>query len=156
MKAAALSAATDVPTAVGQPPVPSRLCVRSAARCTVIRIPAIICRQKCGYRRTANITMSALMAVKTHLDEEACSGGTAAVPRKLSARYAASPTGIWIPDNHINLTEVEAVAATQQAEGNTGLLVLRGTAAGISRDADASEEISQEDTVIDKLPRRHI
>ena len=95
MKAAALSAATDVPTAVGQQPVHSRLCVRSAARCTVIRIPAIIRRQKYGHRRTANITISALTAVKRTLTRKLVPEGRLPVLRKQSARYAASPMGIW-------------------------------------------------------------
>ena len=92
-----------------------------------------------------------LNGCETHLDEEACSGGTAACTAKAVCQVCGQPYGDLDPDNHINLTEVEAVAATQQAEGNTAYWYCEDCGRYFA-DADASEEISQEDTVIDKLP----
>ena len=92
-----------------------------------------------------------LNGCETHLDEEACTGGTAACTAKAVCQVCGQPYGDLDPDNHINLTEVEAVAATQQAEGNTAYWYCEDCGRYFV-DADASEEISQEDTVIDKLP----
>ena len=83
-----------------------------------------------------------------HLDEEACTGGTATCTAKAVCQVCGQPYGDLDPDNHINLTEVEAVAATQQAEGNTAYWYCEDCGRYFA-DADASEEISQEDTVID-------
>ena len=92
-----------------------------------------------------------LNGCETHPDEEACSGGTAACTAKAVCQVCGRSYGDLDPDNHINLTEVEAVAATQQAEGNTAYWYCEDCGRYFA-DADASEEISQEDTVIDKLP----
>ena len=92
-----------------------------------------------------------LNGCETHLDEEACSGGTAACTAKAVCQVCGQPYGDLDPDNHINLTEVEAVAATQQAEGNTAYWYCEDCGRYFA-DADALEEISPEDTVIDKLP----
>ena len=89
-----------------------------------------------------------LNGCETHLDEEACSGGTAACTAKAVCQVCGRPYGDLDPDNHINLTEVEAVAATQQADGNTAYWYCEECGRYFA-DADASEEISQEDTVID-------
>ena len=89
-----------------------------------------------------------LNGCETHLDEEACTGGTAACTAKAVCQVCGQPYGDLDPDNHINLTEVEAGAATQQAEGNTAYWYCEDCGRYFA-DADASEEISQEDTVID-------
>ena len=89
-----------------------------------------------------------LNGCETHLDEEACSGGTAACTAKAVCQVCGRSYGDLDPDNHINLTEVEAVAATQQADGNTAYWYCEECGRYFA-DADASEEISQEDTVID-------
>ena len=76
------------------------------------------------------------------------SGGTATCTARAVCELCGQPYGDLDPDNHINLTEVEAVAATQQADGNTAYWYCEECGRYFA-DADASEEISQEDTVID-------
>ena len=147
MKAAALSAATDVPTAGDSHLYQQAVCE--------------ICGALYGDPDPGNHTPSevgtgerqtlpfCLNGCETHLDEEACPEG-----RRLyreSCLPGMRPALGEDPDNHINLTEVEAVAATQQAEGNTAYWYCEDCGRYFA-DADASEEISQEDTVIDKLP----
>ena len=74
---------------------------------------------------------------------EPCAGGGATCTAKAVCQICGRSYGNLAPDNHINLTEVEAVAATQQAEGNTAYWYCEDCGRYFA-DADASEEISQD------------
>ena len=74
---------------------------------------------------------------------ESCAGGGATCTAKAVCQICGRSYGNLAPDNHINLTEVEAVAATQQAEGNTAYWYCEDCGRYFA-DADASEEISQD------------
>src|SRR5699024_9506606 len=104
-----------------------------------------------GWTQNDNDTHTRACTVCGAEQTEACIGGEATCTKEAVCQVCGQPYGDLDPDNHINLTEVEAVAATQQAEGNTAYWYCEDCGRYFA-DADALEEISPEDTVIDKLP----
>lgn len=82
------------------------------------------------------------------------SGGKATCAAKAKCSVCQAEYGDLEPNNHADLTHVDAAAATTKAEGNIEYWHCTGCGRYFS-DAQAAEEITQADTVLAKLPPRY-
>lgn len=82
------------------------------------------------------------------------SGGKATCAAKAKCSVCQAEYGDLEPNNHADLTHVDAAAATTKAEGNSEYWHCTGCGRYFS-DAQAAEEITQADTVLAKLPPRY-
>lgn len=82
-------------------------------------------------------------------ETEKCAGGKATCKAKAVCAVCGDSYGEIDPDEHDDLTHVEAKAATADAEGNVEYWVCSGCGK-YYRDAAATEEIDKADTVIKK------
>lgn len=82
------------------------------------------------------------------------SGGKATCAAKAKCSVCQAEYGDLEPNNHADLTHVDAAAATTKAEGNIEYWHCTGCGRYFS-DAQAAKEITKADTVIAKLPPRY-
>ena len=85
-----------------------------------------------------------------HTEEGDCTGGTATCKHRAVCEDCGDAHGELDPHNHANLKHVEAKAATTAAEGNIEYWYCDGCGK-YYKDKDATEEITQDDTVRAKL-----
>lgn len=82
------------------------------------------------------------------------SGGKATCAAKAKCSVCQAEYGDLEPNNHADLTHVDAAAATTKAEGNSEYWHCTGCGKYFG-DAQAAKEITKADTVIAKLPPRY-
>lgn len=82
------------------------------------------------------------------------SGGKATCAAKAKCSVCQAEYGDLEPNNHTDLTHVDAAAATTKAEGNIEYWHCTGCGRYF-RDEQATKEITQADTVLAKLPPRY-
>ena len=87
----------------------------------------------------------------SHTETENCHGGTADCTHKAVCTVCGGEYGELDPKNHTNLKHFPAVAATKTAEGNIEYWYCSGCKK-YYKDATATQEIKQADTVTAKLP----
>ncbi len=78
-------------------------------------------------------------------------GGEATCTKKAVCDVCGNPYGDLDPDNHDDLRHVEAKAATKESEGNIEYWYCTGCGK-YYRDAEATKEITKEETIAEKLP----
>ena len=81
-----------------------------------------------------------------------CSGGTATCTQKAVCEVCGKAYGEPDPNNHTDLKHISAKAATEDAEGNIEYWYCDGCNK-YYKDAKATQEIKQADTVTAKLPK---
>ena len=86
-----------------------------------------------------------------HTETENCHGGTATCTHKAKCEVCGGEYGELDPKNHTNLKHFPAVAATKTTEGNIEYWYCSGCKK-YYKDATATQEIKQADTVTAKLP----
>ena len=86
-----------------------------------------------------------------HTETENCHGGTATCTHKAVCTVCGGEYGELDPKNHTNLKHFPAVAATKTTEGNIEYWYCSGCKK-YYKDATATQEIKQADTVTAKLP----
>ena len=86
----------------------------------------------------------------SHTETENCHGGTADCTHKAVCTVCGGEYGELDPKNHTNLKHFPAVAATKTAEGNIEYWYCSGCKK-YYKDATATQEIKQADTVTAKL-----
>ena len=86
-----------------------------------------------------------------HTETENCPGGTATCTHKAVCTVCGGEYGELDPKNHTNLKHFPATAATKTAEGNIEYWYCSGCKK-YYKDATATQEIKQADTVTAKLP----
>ena len=91
-------------------------------------------------------------AEKTVAIQNAHSGGTATCTNKAVCEICGESYGELDPNNHSNLKHIDAVAATKTTEGNIEYWYCDGCNK-YYKDAKATQEIKQADTVTAKLPQ---
>ena len=87
----------------------------------------------------------------SHTETENCHGGTATCTHKAVCTVCGGEYGELDPKNHTNLKHFPAVAATKATEGNIEYWYCSGCKK-YYKDATATQEIKQADTVTAKLP----
>ena len=87
----------------------------------------------------------------SHTETENCHGGTATCTHKAVCTVCGGEYGELDPRNHTNLKHFPAVAATKTTEGNIEYWYCCGCKK-YYKDATATQEIKQADTVTAKLP----
>ena len=87
----------------------------------------------------------------SHTETENCTGGTATCTHKAVCTVCGGEYGELDPKNHTNLKHFPAKAATKTAEGNIEYWYCSGCKK-YYKDATATQEIKQADTVTAKLP----
>ena len=87
----------------------------------------------------------------SHTETENCTGGTATCTHKAVCTVCGGEYGELDPKNHTNLKHFPATAATKTAEGNIEYWYCSGCKK-YYKDATATQEIKQADTVTAKLP----
>ena len=87
----------------------------------------------------------------SHTETENCHGGTATCTHKAVCTVCGGEYGELDPKNHTNLKHFPATAATKTAEGNIEYWYCSGCKK-YYKDATATQEIKQADTVTAKLP----
>ena len=87
----------------------------------------------------------------SHTETEDCHGGMATCTHKAVCTVCGGEYGELDPKNHTNLKHFPAVAATKTAEGNIEYWYCSGCKK-YYKDATATQEIKQADTVTAKLP----
>ena len=87
----------------------------------------------------------------SHTETENCTGGTATCTHKAVCTVCGGEYGELDPKNHTNLKHFPAVAATKTTEGNIEYWYCSGCKK-YYKDATATQEIKQADTVTAKLP----
>ena len=87
----------------------------------------------------------------SHTETENCHGGTADCTHKAVCTVCGGEYGELDPKNHTNLKQFPAKAATKTAEGNIEYWYCSGCKK-YYKDATATQEIKQADTVTAKLP----
>ena len=87
----------------------------------------------------------------SHTESENCHGGTADCTHKAVCTVCGGEYGELDPKNHTNLKQFPAKAATKTAEGNIEYWYCSGCKK-YYKDATATQEIKQADTVTAKLP----
>ena len=87
----------------------------------------------------------------SHTETENCHGGTATCTHKAVCTVCGGEYGELDPKNHTNLKHFPAVAATKTTEGNIEYWYCSGCKK-YYKDATATQEIKQADTVTAKLP----
>ena len=87
----------------------------------------------------------------SHTETENCHGGTATCTHKAVCTVCGGEYGELDPKNHANLKHFPAKAATKTAEGNIEYWYCSGCKK-YYKDATATQEIKQADTVTAKLP----
>ena len=90
-------------------------------------------------------------AEKTVAIQNAHSGGTATCTNKAVCEICGESYGEFDPNNHANLKHIDAKAATKTSEGNIEYWYCSGCKK-YYKDATATQEIKQADTVTAKLP----
>ena len=90
-------------------------------------------------------------AEKTVAIQNTHSGGTATCTNKAVCEICGESYGELDPNNHANLKHIDAVAATKTTEGNIEYWYCSGCKK-YYKDAAATQEIKQADTVTAKLP----
>ena len=90
-------------------------------------------------------------AEKTVAIQNAHSGGTATCTNKAVCEICGESYGELDPNNHANLKHIDAKAATKTSEGNIEYWYCSGCKK-YYKDAAATQEIKQADTVMAKLP----
>ena len=90
-------------------------------------------------------------AEKTVAIQNAHSGGTATCTNKAVCEICGESYGELDPNNHANLKHIDAKAATKTSEGNIEYWYCSGCKK-YYKDATATQEIKQADTVTAKLP----
>ena len=85
-----------------------------------------------------------------HEEIEECHGGVATCVAKAVCEVCGAQYGSIDENNHANLKHVEYVAATADAQGNIEYWYCEDCDKYF-RDAEATEEISQQDTIIEKV-----
>ena len=90
-------------------------------------------------------------AEKTVTIQNAHSGGTATCTNKAVCEICGESYGELDPNNHANLKHIDAKAATKTSEGNIEYWYCSGCKK-YYKDATATQEIKQADTVTAKLP----
>ena len=91
-------------------------------------------------------------AEKTVAIQNAHSGGTATCTNKAVCEICGESYGEFDPNNHANLKHIDAKAATKTSEGNIEYWYCDGCNK-YYKDAKATQEIKQADTVTAKLPQ---
>ena len=86
-----------------------------------------------------------------HAETENCTGGTATCTHKAVCTVCGGEYGELDPKNHTNLKHFPATAATKTTEGNIEYWYCSGCKK-YYKDATATQEIKQADTVTAKLP----
>ena len=87
----------------------------------------------------------------SHTETENCHGGTATCTHKAKCEVCGGEYGELDPKNHTNLKHFPAKAATKTTEGNIEYWYCSGCKK-YYKDATATQEIKQADTVTAKLP----
>ena len=88
----------------------------------------------------------------SHTETENCTGGTATCTHKAVCTVCGGEYGELDPKNHTNLKHFPAKAATKTTEGNIEYWYCEGCGKYFSdKDATATQEIKQADTVMAKL-----
>ena len=87
----------------------------------------------------------------SHMETENCTGGTADCTHKAVCTVCGGEYGELDPKNHTNLKHFPAKAATKTTEGNIEYWYCSGCKK-YYKDATATQEIKQADTVTAKLP----
>ena len=87
----------------------------------------------------------------SHTETENCHGGTATCTHKAVCTVCGGEYGEIDPNNHANLKHIDAKAATKTTEGNIEYWYCSGCKK-YYKDATATQEIKQADTVTAKLP----
>ena len=106
-----------------------------------------------AWRSNGNDTHSRVCANdSTHTETDACSGGAAATCRDRSlCAVCGQPYGALDPDAHTDLTVIPAKAPTSGSAGNMEYWYCTGCGK-YYKDAAATQEIAQADTVLPQLP----
>ena len=113
----------------------------------------------CSYKRSENTVIDKLHDDGSanpggntgSTDSSAHSGGTATCTNKAVCEICGKSYGELDPNNHANLKHIDAVAATKTTEGNIEYWYCSGCKK-YYKDAAATQEIKQADTVTAKLP----